>query len=120
MFKTNKTNSKQTWSILSQIIKKSKKSNTLPSTCLINGSKISHPLEIAEAFNEFFSKIGQNVSDNVPNHQSNYSTHIKGHFPDTFHLTPIDPIEILKTARKLKPKLLRGMTIFQQNYSRTQ
>ena len=56
----------------------------------------------------FFSKIGQSVSDNVPNSQSHYTDHLKGQFPDNFNLIPVDPVEILKTAKQMKPKTSQG------------
>ena len=108
IFATYKTDSKQTWSILRQIINKSKKSNSLPSTFVIDNNKISNPQVIAEEFNNFFSKIGQSVSDNVPNSQSHYTDHLKGQFPDNFNLIPVDPVEILKTAKQMKPKTSQG------------
>ena len=108
IFATYKTDSKQTWSILRQIINKSKKSNSLPSTFVIDNNKISNPQVIAEEFNTFFSKIGQSVSDNVPNSQSHYADHLKGQFPDNFNLIPVDPVEILKTAKQMKPKTSQG------------
>ena len=108
IFATHKSNSKQIWSMLRQLINKSKKSNRLPSTFIIKDTKISDPQTIAEEFNKFFSKIGQNVSDNVPNPISHYSDYLKGHFHHNFNLTPVDPVEILKTVKLMKPKTSQG------------
>ena len=108
MFATHKSNSKHIWSMLRQLINKSKKSNSLPSTFVIKDTKISDPQTIAEEFNKFFSKIGQNVSDNVPNPISHYSDYLKGHFHHNFNLTPVDPVEILKTVKLMKPKTSQG------------
>ena len=108
IFATYKTDSKQTWSILRQTINKSKKSNSLPSTFVIDNNTISNPQVIAEEFNKFFSKIGQSVSDNVPNSQSHYTDHLKGQFPNNFNLISVDPVKILKTAKQMKPKTSQG------------
>ena len=45
---------------------------------------------------------------NVPNSQSHYTDYLKGQFPDNFNLIPVDPFEILKTAKQMKPKYSQG------------
>ena len=58
---------KKTWSVLSEVIKKSKKKNTLPQSFIINNTESTNAQEIAEGFNLFFTNIGQNLSNNIAN-----------------------------------------------------
>ncbi len=104
----NKSNVKQTWSILKNIINRSSKSNGLPSSFMINDTKITNPSEISEGFNIFFSNIGQSVSDNVPKAKTHFTSYLRGHHPNSMYLTPVDESEIIETAKKLKAKISLG------------
>ena len=64
-FNENRYKSKETWSAIKQIIKKSKKTHSIPSSFMVNDKIVSDRNEIAGEFNSFFSRIGQSVSDDV-------------------------------------------------------
>ena len=62
----NKYNSKRYWSILKQAIGKTNGNSTYPLIFNINEIPISDKNEIAERFNNLFSKIGTQTSNDVP------------------------------------------------------
>jgi len=107
-FNNNKSNVKATWSMLKQITNKNSKSHSLPSSLIINNKLSSNTSEIANGFNNFFSIIGQKVSDSVPPSTSHFSSHLKGHYPQSLYLIPTTENEIKDIAKTLKPKLSQG------------
>jgi hypothetical protein len=60
-------NSKKIWDILNEITgsKSKEKTNNIP-LINANGRILNSPLDIANEFNSFFVKAGQNISENVP------------------------------------------------------
>jgi hypothetical protein len=62
---TNAGNPKKTWETLNEILGKSRKTDKIEKIN-INGTPSSNPTEIANHFNNFFTSIGQQISDNVP------------------------------------------------------
>ena len=70
----NKYNSKRCWSILKQAIGKTNDKSTYPPMFNINEIPISDKNEIAECFNNFFSKIGTQTSNNVPTTNKKFSS----------------------------------------------
>ena len=108
VFDTNKLNIKQTWSVLKNIINRHKKSNNLPTTFQLNDSKLTNTSEIANEFNNFFSNIGQRISDGVSHVHTHYSSYLKDRHTNNIYFTPIDEREIINTTLKFTPKLSQG------------
>ena len=66
-FEENKTNTKQTWKYLNDIINKKKnKPNRINTFLSQDNGEISDPLEIANRFCHFFSNIGSNLAKKIP------------------------------------------------------
>ena len=57
--------SKQTWSIIREIIGKNKSKEQIPSYFQHNGEIISNYLEIADGFNNFFANIGPKLASQI-------------------------------------------------------
>jgi hypothetical protein len=66
-FTLHAKNPKMIWNLLSEISgsKKCKKGASIP-YIEVDGNTINSPLDIANEFNSFFVKAGQNISDGVP------------------------------------------------------
>ncbi len=99
---------KSTWRILSDVIKRSKRKNCLPSYFFVNNQLTCNKTEIAAEFNKFFVKIGKSVSDSMMTPNTNFRRHLKQHHPLNFFLSPVVPADLLNTAAKLKTKLSEG------------
>ena len=71
----SKNNSKQTWNVINDLIKKNKKTIELPNKLQINNETITDPLLIANALNKYFSEIGNlnigNINYNYINNNMN-------------------------------------------------
>ena len=66
-FEENKTNTKQTWKYLNDIINKKKnKLNRINTFLSQDNREISDPLEIANRFCHFFSNISSNLAKKIP------------------------------------------------------
>jgi hypothetical protein len=100
----NAANPKKTWQTLNEILGKAKKSDTVENLC-VGGVNVSDPRDIANHFNEFFTSVGQTISESVsqiatpPEEFVNYGRRI----PD-MRLTNTTPEHVLKTIQKFQPK----------------
>ena len=70
-FDENKHDIKKTWSIMRQAIGNINKSSYPPSF-MINETLVTDRTQVAEGFNNYFSKIGQKTSQNVPHSDQNF------------------------------------------------
>ena len=59
LFKANTNNLRKTWTIIKEVINKSKNS-TLPSKFIINNKITTDGKEISDRFNDFYVNIGKN------------------------------------------------------------
>ena len=104
----NKSNSKKTWSILKQAIGKNNDKSSFPQSFSIDNENISDKGKIAEAFNNFFGKIGKSTSENVPTTNKKYTDYLVNSISQSMFLEPIESHVVLSVASKLKPKLSSG------------
>ncbi len=58
-------NPKKTWETLNEILGKSRKSENIEKIN-VNGVPSSDPVDIANQFNTFFTRVGRQISDSVP------------------------------------------------------
>ena len=94
--------SKRTWSILNSVLNRNKKSTVLPNA--INES------DLADAFNTYFTSIGEDLAKAIPPPQGVSCTHyLKGNFPNSLFLWPTDSKEILEIITKLKGSHTAGV-----------
>jgi hypothetical protein len=62
-----KTNTKNTWKILNEVINRKKAIKRSPTDFIVNNRNISNPVEIADHFCEYFTNIGPNLTNNIDN-----------------------------------------------------
>ena len=65
-FDNAKSNLKETWKILNEIINKRKTRSKMPSSFVHNDQQIIDPLEIANKFNEYFTNVGPSLAEKLP------------------------------------------------------
>jgi hypothetical protein len=101
---TNAGNPKKTWETLNEILGKSRKTDKIEKIN-INGTPSSNPTEIANHFNNFFTSIGQQISDNVPPVEKKAEDYVNYNRPvPDLLLQNTTPEHVLKTINKFQPK----------------
>jgi hypothetical protein len=108
MIEQNKSNIKQTWSVLKKAMGNNNNKSSIAQTFNINNTNVTDKTEIAEAFNNYFSKIGETTSQSVPKSKKNYVDFLKNPLTNSMFLEPIDTSHVIEAANKLKPKFSTG------------
>jgi len=99
-----KKNPKETWRILNECIGRTAKNEKIEKINS-NGNISSVPLEIANEFNNFFVKVGQDISDNVPLIDKSPESYLEA--PDglqLLNLQNVTPEYIVKIVKELASK----------------
>ncbi len=65
---------------------------------------VSEDVSIAEEFNNFFSSIGNKISNSIPTTNTSFETFLKEHNPPTLSFDSIHSGEILAIIRNMEPK----------------
>ena len=107
-FKKFAKNSKQTWSIIREVIGSKKQKDQLPNFFRENGQIVSDTLDIANGFNTFFSGIGPKLASDIDNSDINFKSYLSDRNPDSFEFARVSETYILRICRELKPKLSSG------------
>ena len=95
-FATNLHNSKSIWKGINSILGRSKNNkNSSVKSLLVDNSVCSDPQIIANTFNNFFSKVADNVRRKIPQPFYRYSDYLSNPNPNSLFLTPTDSTEIL-------------------------
>ncbi len=108
LLEENKNNIKKIWNTLNRLIGKTNNKSSFPVTFQINNTPVTDRQEAAEAFNNFFSKIGLQTSNNVPNVNTNFKSFMPHPMPHSFFLEPVSPLDIINITSKLKNKTSSG------------
>ena len=98
----SKNNMKKTWNLLRSVIDKQKNKAMLPEIFVINNHEISNKKEIANKFNEFFARVGDEISSNVPESEQNFTNYLSAPNPQSMYLDPTSPFDIINITSKIK------------------
>ncbi len=106
LFKKYQSNLKLTWQLIHEVISKKTKCNDTISHILVNKKLISHPEEIANCFNDFFTSIAENIANEIiptdrpPDTHQNLPTTTQFSFTDN----PVTPSEVFDSLKNLQNK----------------
>lgn len=102
--KANAKNSKKTWDILNSVLTRGKKTETIEKINATNGVT-TEPKLIANTFNNFFTRVGKEISDSIPQvaRQAEDYINYERDFPD-LNLGNTTPEQILAIINKFEPK----------------
>ena len=105
----NKKNPKKTWEIYNEAIN-NKKSTEKIKEIVKNGKVITANSEISEEFNEFFSKVGQKISNSIPKMKKDPESYltIKDDQP-SLNFDDIGPVLICDILKSMDPKKSKDM-----------
>jgi hypothetical protein len=99
-----KGNSKKTWQILNECTGRTVKNENVEKI-ISNGSVTEDPLEIANEFNNFFVKVGQDISDSVPTIDRSPESYLVPPVISTpFNMQNVTPEYLVKIVKDLKSK----------------
>ena len=107
-FKKYAKNSKQTWSVIREVLGTKKQKDQIPEFFRQNGEFITEYLDIANGFNDFFAGIGPKLASEVGNSTSNFKSFLPDMNPVSFVFSRISEIDILNISKTLKPKISTG------------
>ena len=100
----NKSNPRKTWELLRALLPgNSTKSTNLPSCVSVNETNISNEKIILEKFNDFFSKIGENLAKNFSRHdKSSYENFLSNRDLPTIYMEPPRINEVINVIHSLQ------------------
>ena len=94
IFYKNKSNSKQTWKNINQILGRNTR-NSLPDCFIKENIMIKNPNEIANCFNTFFSNVGHNIAKELPTDATkSIETYMTDYNEKTLFLVPVTEPEV--------------------------
>ena len=98
----NKSNLRNSWRILKEVINKKKRS-TVSSKFIVNNSVITDKKSVANGFNTFFTNIGPTLANNIPSTTLSATNYIgEGRLKDSIFLNPTSEEEIRNIIKLLK------------------
>ena len=98
----NKSNLRNSWRILKEVINK-KKGSTVSSKFIVNNSAITDKKSVANGFNTFFTNIGPTLANNIPSTNLSATNYIRqGRLKDSIFLNPTSEEEIRNMIKLLK------------------
>ena len=107
-FKKFAKDSKQTWSVIREILGKKTDKNQIPTFFQNNNQVISDYLEIANGFNTFFAGIGPKLAEEIGPSDTSFDSFLLERNQNLFSFSRISEMDILRICNQLKPKLSSG------------
>ena len=112
-----KNDIKATWNVINSVLGRSKCTQLFKLS--IDGREVRSEKEVANEFNDYFSKVAQNLLTSIPKAKSkkHFSDYLGARNPKSIFLKFTNPIEIYKILKSMKPKFSCGWDdIPQKNY----
>ena len=115
-FDVIKNNSKDTWKLINTVLGKQKKTLNKNQSFSHKNTVITNPIEISERFNEYFVKIGSNISSSICNvKHEEFRTYMRSKISETLFFKPATKQEILDIGKSLKSGKSCGFDDINQN-----
>ena len=108
-FEKFKSDIKQTWNTINDLLNKKNSTNNLPNYFTIDDKPVSDLSTIANEFNNYFTNIGPNLATKInPPRGKSYRDYLKRPCPHKFSFTNVNSNDIKKIIDKLKNKSTSG------------
>ena len=108
-FNKNVNNIKNTWNTINEVLNRCKNKKDLPDYFIVNKSKIQGKANIANAFNNYFTNIGPDLSSQIPEiTDKSVNTYLTKPIHVSFEFNTIEMEDVRKILDKLKPKTSTG------------
>ena len=99
---------KKTWEIVNTLVRKNKKSHSIPNLFQDENKNYSTFLDIAEGFNSFFVDVGPRLANEIPESEKSFQEFLGDPINQNFIFQNINSEIIYSTLSKLKPKNSAG------------
>ena len=97
-------NVRKTWTVLNELIGRSKHKCAISDIFMIDGSKVEDKARISDEFCKYFSTVGETCANNIPNANKPYTHYMQGDSNmNSMFVRPTDKLEILKIIQNFKP-----------------
>lgn len=103
----SKSNAKATWRVVNEIIKTKKKAFKINSIFKVDNQEIMDPVDIANRFCSYFSRIGPNLAKEIASSVSQRSF-LSGHFCQSVFFDPVTPNELSEISNAFRPGKAAG------------
>ena len=108
-FSKYKSDIKNTWSTINNILNKKNSGQDFPSHFDICGVNVSNDLIICNEFNKYFVNIGPQLADKIRQIKGrSFKDYLKKPSKTNFRFQPVTPDTIIKVIDSLKPKTSQG------------
>ena len=97
-----KSNIKNTWRLLNEILNRKSKKQLLPSIFNIGEQELSDPTQIAEQFCKYFTNIGPSLASNIPVSQKSPHSFLSGNFVNSLFFEEVSEQEIVNICCSLR------------------
>ena len=88
------SDSKKVWKRIRQLVNLKSRSSSTPTKLLVEGVEVNDPKSMADAFNNFFANIGNNLTKNIPSVDKSPFQCLTAPSQDSFFLFPTTTVEI--------------------------
>ena len=99
---------KETWKILNNLMGRGGGKSSNIKNILINGNLIENKRDMASAFNNFFSSIGNDTISKIPSTAFSFQNYLPAPRTNSIFLEPVTEFEVNDIILKLKPKNSSG------------
>ena len=104
-FSKFKNDIKKTWQIINDVINRKDKKHSTPEFFKIQDQNISDPVEIANAFNDFFINLGKNLANRITQPENiTFQNYLSRSYRNEFKFETVHESEVKKIIKDLKPK----------------
>jgi len=104
----NDNDSKKMWNEINSIIK-NKNSSTTIEKIILNDVALSSQEDIAEALNNYFSTVGENLNNNFPKNNNNYKNYMPEPLDKSIRLTNMSITDTVNIIKNLADKNSSGI-----------
>ena len=108
VFKEYRFNAKKTWNVINNLIGRTNDKSSISDTFKVEGTQITNPNTIAEAFCKYFTNVGPDFASNIPKSKSSPTHYLQNCNQASFFIAPSDPYEISKIIDNMKNKSSSG------------
>ncbi|MEE8341005.1 MAG: reverse transcriptase family protein, partial [Candidatus Neomarinimicrobiota bacterium] len=118
LFDAQKLTMKQTWKNINEILHRKKVYKSLPGHFVIDGKTITDNLEIANAFNSFFTNIGTKLAESIggPDANISFTDFLTDKTNCRFNFIPVDHNDIEKAIDSIAGKPSCGYDCISTNF----
>lgn len=97
-------NTKKTWSLINEIVSKSKNKSSLPSLFHDEYKTFDNMQSIVNGMNDFFTLVGPNLSNEIPDSDVSFDSYLGQPKETNFIFATVTKEIVMKTINYLKPK----------------